>query len=723
MLADGWPRAATTSWSRPGPSTCGSRTTSALPPRGRGHVRGAPAGPRGSNVPRRGAPRADRLRATARTTSATSGATSRWLPAGFRGSPWAGSWAPRWSWPNPSGSGSRRRSCSRRAAVTRRQRPRRARDRAGRAARAGPLHLATHALPVSERRRDPAADGAARPARRAVHDPLEPALQRHARRVPARARPARRTAARACSARYEALCALLLDRWPRRCSPRGSRAASRAAMAAARCWPAMGTPYMALMAATGPTPNFLVPLLTAVRAARSPLARDAGRRAAALGAGSSAGSRGLGLCALALPALAGVRWRAPGRRPASDARGRRLRLRRRLLLGASPLAIARAIGAPASSPVTSVRPRWLWIGGTGGPCARGGRACSACRSPLVVDGPRAVATAWHLGIALDRWRIGLVMVPSGVAPRGSVAARSWGCRAGRCFALSRRTGRGRGPLPLRPRAVRCWRSAGCGHRPHRRGLRGGRGGPGAASHRRALARAGQRILRRGAGATPRTPPGVAGAAARAPCWTRCDRAGRAQRVREPCSSPAGSRLESERARCVASQAWNERIPGDPLRFRDEVDLDPQAAWVLSSHLSRGMPRAAAFPRARRAELGGPWTRGRRPGDFVRLPRGSCRRYDEARPVPRAAFAVLALDGTALPAAVARPRPGDGLGPRRSGSRAGSGSSVRPGRRGACRALVAGPWTCARSPLATCLGLRGGRRRGRARAGSATACSG
>ena len=30
-------------------------------------------------------------------------------------------------------------------------------------------------------------------------------------------------------------------------------------------------------------------------------------------------------------------------------------------------------------------------------------------------------------------------------------------------------------------------------------------------------------------------------------------------------------LESE-GEIVASQAWNERIPGDPLRFRDEVDL-------------------------------------------------------------------------------------------------------------------------------------------------------
>src|SRR5204862_345465 len=40
-------------------------------------------------------------------------------------------------------------------------------------------------------------------------------------------------------------------------------------------------------------------------------------------------------------------------------------------------------------------------------------------------------------------------------------------------------------------------------------------------------------------------------------------------------------LESEE-RVVASQAWNERIPGDPLRFRDEVDLDPLAVpWVCT----------------------------------------------------------------------------------------------------------------------------------------------
>ena len=40
-----------------------------------------------------------------------------------------------------------------------------------------------------------------------------------------------------------------------------------------------------------------------------------------------------------------------------------------------------------------------------------------------------------------------------------------------------------------------------------------------------------------------------------------------------------------RGEVIASQAWNERIPGDPVRFRDQVDLDPSPAWVLSTLFS------------------------------------------------------------------------------------------------------------------------------------------
>ncbi len=81
---------------------------------------------------------------------------------------------------------------------------------------------------------------------------------------------------------------------------------------------------------------------------------------------------------------------------------------------------------------------------------------------------------------------------------------------------------------------------------------------------------------------------------------------------------------------IASQAWNERIPGDPLRFRDEVDLDPAPAWVLSERLSRGMPRAAGFRELLRAR-GGSWSE--RPADGFVVFAAFRPPYDEARPVP------------------------------------------------------------------------------------------
>jgi hypothetical protein len=99
-------------------------------------------------------------------------------------------------------------------------------------------------------------------------------------------------------------------------------------------------------------------------------------------------------------------------------------------------------------------------------------------------------------------------------------------------------------------------------------------------------------------------------------------------------------LESEE-RVFASQAWNERIPGDPLRFRDEVDLDPRVAWVLSPHLSRGMPRAAGFRELLRG-LGGEW-REDLAGDFVVF-RSFRPPYDEARPVDRRAMEVAEVGG-------------------------------------------------------------------------------
>jgi hypothetical protein len=171
---------------------------------------------------------------------------------------------------------------------------------------------------------------------------------------------------------YEALCALLLIAMAGRLAFRvgGEPAGWAAALLAA-----IGTPYLALMAATGPTPNFLVPLLTAV-----PLLvawRGTPSAAAALGAGLAAGLAAWD-SALALPALAGIgggllvaRARPTLRGSAWFAAG--------LVAGASPLAMARAIGSSASSPVTAIRPEWLPLDGLA--TSRTPRpGCSACRS-------------------------------------------------------------------------------------------------------------------------------------------------------------------------------------------------------------------------------------------------------------------------------------------------------------------------------------------------------
>src|SRR5437867_3433271 len=70
---------------------------------------------------------------------------------------------------------------------------------------------------------------------------------------------------------------------------------------------AVGTPYMALMAATGPTPNFLVPLLVALPVLLG-LDRLNGRRLSPVTVGALGLVGGLAVwdSALALPALAGA---------------------------------------------------------------------------------------------------------------------------------------------------------------------------------------------------------------------------------------------------------------------------------------------------------------------------------------------------------------------------------------------------------------------------------
>ena len=104
---------------------------------------------------------------------------------------------------------------------------------------------------------------------------------------------------------------------------------------------------------------------------------------------------------------------------------------------------------------------------------------------------------------------------------------------------------------------------------------------------------------------------------------------------------AGRLTLETRGDVVASQAWNERIPGDPLRFRDEVDLDPAPAWVLDALLT-GMPRAGGFRGLVRG-LGGSFEE-TDVGDFVVF-HGFRGPYDEARPVPTAQVTLSTTSGT------------------------------------------------------------------------------
>ncbi len=98
---------------------------------------------------------------------------------------------------------------------------------------------------------------------------------------------------------------------------------------------------------------------------------------------------------------------------------------------------------------------------------------------------------------------------------------------------------------------------------------------------------------------------------------------------------AGRTHSESEGRIVASQAWNERIPGDPLRFRDEVDLDPKAAWMLSSVISRGMPRAPRFRDLVRS-TGGQATE-EVAGDFTRCSGTSCLPSTSRDAVPKTAL--------------------------------------------------------------------------------------
>ncbi len=455
---------------------------------------------------------------------------------------------------------------------------------------------------------------------------------------------------------YELLCALLLvvlvGLLARRLG--GPTAGWAGALLAA--W---GTPYMALMTATGPPPNFLMPLVTGfpLVVALATLPRDGAlpRRGPSAPGGRPLGrgaALALGLAcglavwnsSLAIPAFAGM---AAGLALA----GLRPRLRASLAfaagvaLGAAPLLVARLVGASgakvvtASSAVTAVRPRWLWEQGVLdlGHALRG---LAGLQVPLVVDGkeradlPAALAVLLVAGL--------LVALVAGCRSRRALHLLGWAAALAGAFWLSRRTG----PDELR----------------YLYGL-----------NAPVLALAGAGLAALGAW---RRPAALAAGLALLLPWGYGQQV-QAQRWRDPVQAervwevpslqPALDALRAAGARSayaslqfagrltletrgevVASQAWNERIPGDPLRFRDEVDLDPAPAWVLSTRFSRGMPRAGGFRDLVRG-MGGSFQE-TEVGGFVVF-HGFRPPYDESRPVPAAEIRLETTAGAPVGAAV------------------------------------------------------------------------
>jgi hypothetical protein len=294
--------------------------------------------------------------------------------------------------------------------------------------------------------------------------------------------------------------------------------------------------------------------------------------------------------------------------------------------------LARAVGASAASPVTDLRPRWLWADGLSD-LGRASAGLVGLQVPLVVDGPERALLPWPLAILLA---VALAAAAALGVTRRAWPLLGWAAALATAFAFSRRTG-GDEVRYLYGLVVPLLVLGGVG-----------------------LARA-SRMSRVAALALAASilAPWAAGHAALVRAWRDPAHASRAWEVPplDPVLDTLGRAgiqsayaslqfagrltLESD-GRVVASQAWNERVPGDPLRFRDEVDLDPRAAWVLSSRLSRGMPRAGGF----RDLLGGQGSwREDRPADFVVF-RRFVPPYDESRPVRARDLSVSTLDGTA-----------------------------------------------------------------------------
>ena len=439
---------------------------------------------------------------------------------------------------------------------------------------------------------------------------------------------------------YQALCAALLIVLVSLLARRlGGPAAGVAGALLAAC----GTPYMALMAATGPPPNFLMPLVTGfpLLAALAGESVQAPRRRAAvtLLPGIVCGLA-VWNSSLAIPAFAGMALglALAGFRP-RPARAAWFALG--ALIGASPLAVARLIGASgakvetASSAVTALRPTFEWWDGAKH-LAHAGVGLLGLQVPLVVDGKERAQLPASLVAALA---LGLVVaLAAGIRSRRALPFVGWAAALAAAFWLSRRTG---------PDELRYLYGV---HAPL---LALGGAGVGAVWRRRraiAVALAVALLVPWGFGqhlqAEAWGDPDFADRAWQVPAIEPAIAALRAAGIRSSYASlQLAGRLTLETGgEIVASQAWNERIPGDPLRFRDEVDLDPAPAWVLSQRLSRGMPRPGGF-REMLAAVGGSCAEQAVGGISLFL---RCRPpYDESRPVPRPAITVWTMAGAPL----------------------------------------------------------------------------
>jgi hypothetical protein len=202
---------------------------------------------------------------------------------------------------------------------------------------------------------------------------------------------------------------------------------------------------MDLMAATGPPPNFLMPLLVAgpVWAGLRRLENPTPVRLVSAAAWGIVCGLATWNSALALPALggAGLGLLAAGLRPRPKSA---VCLAAGFALGAVPLLVARVVGASALSTVTAVRPQWLWWAGV----TDLGHALAGLYGlevPLVVDGPERAALPVVLQVLLAGGLV-LTLAAAVMNRRALPLVRSlplvgWAVMLAAAFAFSRRTGR------------------------------------------------------------------------------------------------------------------------------------------------------------------------------------------------------------------------------------------------------------------------------------------